>query len=80
MRHLATAFALFICTAFASGTWADTAAPAGDLIDKLQRAQDHAPIYSASCCKTCRKGKACGNSCISKSKSCHKGGGCACDG
>lgn len=33
-----------------------------------------------SCCKVCRAGKACGNSCISRDKECHKGKGCACDG
>ena len=33
-----------------------------------------------ACCKICTKGKACGNSCIQKSKTCHKGKGCACDG
>lgn len=33
-----------------------------------------------ACCKICRKGKACGNSCISQSKDCHKPPGCACDG
>ncbi len=32
------------------------------------------------CCRICHKGKACGNSCISRSKTCHKGPGCACDG
>lgn len=32
------------------------------------------------CCKVCRKGKACGDSCISENKTCHKGSGCACDG
>lgn len=32
------------------------------------------------CCKTCRKGKACGDSCIADEKTCHKGPGCACDG
>ena len=32
------------------------------------------------CCKVCRRGYACGDSCISRSKSCHKGPGCACDG
>ena len=31
------------------------------------------------CCKICRKGKACGNSCISRAKTCHKPRGCACD-
>lgn len=35
---------------------------------------------STPCCKVCRAGKACGNSCISRAKECHKGTGCACDG
>jgi len=34
----------------------------------------------AACCKTCSKGKACGDSCIAREKSCHKPPGCACDG
>ena len=33
----------------------------------------------AQCCKICRKGKACGNSCINKSYTCRKPQGCACD-
>jgi len=33
-----------------------------------------------NCCKICRKGKACGNSCISRSYTCHKPVGCACNG
>ncbi len=32
-----------------------------------------------SCCKTCRAGKACGDSCIAASKACTKGRGCACN-
>lgn len=32
------------------------------------------------CCKICTKGKACGNSCISRSYTCHQPPGCACDG
>lgn len=32
-----------------------------------------------SCCKTCKKGKACGDSCISRREICHKPLGCACD-
>lgn len=32
------------------------------------------------CCKICTKGKACGDTCIARSKTCHKGPGCACDG
>lgn len=32
------------------------------------------------CCKICREGKACGDTCIERSKSCNVGRGCACDG
>lgn len=32
------------------------------------------------CCKVCKKGKACGDTCISRSKTCTKSSGCACDG
>ena len=44
------------------------------------------PTASASnadpleCCKVCRKGKACGDSCIARKKTCTKPPGCACDG
>jgi hypothetical protein len=40
---------------------------------------DGACIPQSECCKVCDKGKACGNSCISRAKNCHKGRGCACD-
>jgi hypothetical protein len=33
-----------------------------------------------TCCKVCRKGKACGNTCIARDKTCTVGPGCACDG
>jgi hypothetical protein len=33
----------------------------------------------SDCCKVCDVGKACGNSCISRSYTCHKGRGCACN-
>jgi len=32
-----------------------------------------------TCCKVCRKGKACGNSCINAAYTCHQPPGCACD-
>ena len=32
------------------------------------------------CCKVCSTGKACGNSCIARWKTCHKGKGSACNG
>ncbi len=41
---------------------------------------DAASITAVACCRVCRKGKACGNSCISRAKTCHKGPGCACNG
>ena len=37
------------------------------------------PTADAACCKICSNGKACGNSCISRKKTCHKPPGCACD-
>jgi len=43
------------------------------------KALNEETIYSQTCCKHCRKGKACGNSCISKSYTCRKGRGCACN-
>ena len=33
-----------------------------------------------NCCKVCRKGKACGDTCIARDKICRVGPGCACDG
>jgi hypothetical protein len=38
------------------------------------------PSQRGACCKICRKGCACGNTCISCSKTCRVGVGCACDG
>lgn len=32
------------------------------------------------CCKICRKGKPCGDTCISKKKACRSPKGCACAG
>lgn len=35
---------------------------------------------TSGCCKVCRQGKACGDTCIAKNEQCTKGAGCACDG
>ena len=40
---------------------------------------DGGNIYTKDCCKTCKGGKACGDSCISIDKTCTKPKGCACD-
>ena len=36
-------------------------------------------IPQSQCCRVCGKGKACGNSCISRRYACRKGRGCACN-
>lgn len=51
-----------------------------DFWSQILDARDGAVVYSAACCKVCRKGKACGDSCISRTYTCRKGVGCACDG
>ena len=50
------------------------------LLRSLGLAEETDVETSAACCKVCKKGKACGDSCIKKSYTCHKGKGCACDG
>lgn len=32
-----------------------------------------------TCCRTCRQGKACGDTCISIDRTCHRAPGCACN-
>lgn len=39
-----------------------------------------AQTFRMGCCKICGKGKACGDSCIARNKTCHKPAGCACNG
>jgi micrococcal nuclease len=36
-------------------------------------------IPASQCCRICRRGKACGSTCISRRYTCWKGRGCACD-
>ena len=36
-------------------------------------------VDRSQCCKVCNKGKACGNTCIARTTSCHIDRGCACD-
>lgn len=39
------------------------------------------PVCAAEgCCKICKAGKACGDSCIARDKACKKEKGCACNG
>jgi competence protein ComEC len=38
-----------------------------------------ADVATDTCCKVCTRGKACGNTCINASYTCHQPPGCACD-
>jgi len=40
--------------------------------------KSHTPPATRTCCKHCNNSRPCGDSCISLSKTCHKGAGCAC--
>lgn len=44
------------------------------------KARMYSSASTAGCCRICTKGMACGDSCISIYKTCHKGVGCACNG
>lgn len=46
---------------------------------QLARSGEPPIILAQACCKMCSKGKACGDTCISRDKNCHVGSGCACD-
>ena len=59
---------------------AEHAPPLG--VEPICTASGHAgaiPADAMDCCKTCRKGKACGDTCIARNKKCTKPPGCACD-
>ena len=65
------------------GLWADAPQQQEPDLEKRPRppvdSSSVGCIPASQCCKVCRKGKACGNSCIRASYTCHKGRGCACD-
>ena len=54
-------------------------APTRTYTAPTQRTISEPAPAARTCCKVCSKGKACGDSCISKSYTCHKPPGCACD-
>jgi len=93
LRTLLTVLALLSLTASAnsetapitvrthSATPFDTSHTGGRLLQSLG-VQDcrHSTPAPLACCKVCSVGKACGDTCISRDKTCHVGPGCACDG
>ncbi len=54
-----------------------TASAPGLALEPASHAIESAP---RECCKICKKGKACGDSCIARDKQCNEPPGCACDG
>jgi hypothetical protein len=57
-----------------------SSAPPSKLLLSLGLSQRSLRSVAQACCKVCRKGKACGDTCISRDKECHVPPGCACDG
>jgi hypothetical protein len=47
-------------------------------VSSLVGGRELVPV-AGMCCSVCTSGKACGNSCISQSSTCHQPPGCACD-
>ena len=67
--------ARFVIAALFAGSLLGMAAPRAP----LSAPEPRSCVPAEECCKVCDKGKACGNSCIRESNTCHKGRGCACD-
>jgi hypothetical protein len=50
------------------------------LFQQIGRGESTTPTVSQACCKICRTGQPCGDTCISREKMCRVGAGCACSG
>jgi hypothetical protein len=48
--------------------------------NEFPSALSRANAVAQQCCKICTTGKACGDTCIARDKTCRVGAGCACDG
>ena len=61
-----------------------TAVGVGFVVDSLLAPPSAAPARTVRparrCCRICSKGKACGNSCIARNRTCRQPAGCACNG
>ena len=77
MRTQLAALAIIALLGFAAAPSLALSASGDSAADAVSYSIDLAP---RECCKICRKGKACGDSCIDRDKKCHKPPGCACDG
>jgi endonuclease YncB( thermonuclease family) len=71
--------------AAALGVWRGAFTAPWDWRHGVRTATDSAPMSdkptgsAGACCRICSSSKACGDACISKTKTCHKSPGCACD-
>jgi len=54
--------------------------PGAALMDGTALDGGSADQIARACCKICRRGKACGDSCINRAYTCHRPPGCACNG
>jgi hypothetical protein len=86
MKRLAVYFAATILIATCALAADSTTQPLGGL-QVFFAAHSNPLIFDGQriepaqqCCKVCHEGKACGNTCIERSDTCHVSGGCACDG
>jgi hypothetical protein len=52
----------------------------GASVPNLTACSDTDSPTGSACCRVCKSGKPCGDSCIARDKTCNKGGGCACAG
>lgn len=77
VRTQLAALAIIALLGFAAAPSLALSASGDSAADAVSYSIDLAP---RECCKICRKGKACGDSCIARDKKCHKPPGCACDG
>ena len=57
------------------GLWAEA-----EPTPRLPAAGTDSCVPRIRCCRVCQKGQACGDACISSSRTCRKGDGCACNG
>lgn len=63
-----------------SDQWLQLYEQYADEIERIENQEKPSGSPGSSCCKVCTSSKACGDSCISKSKTCNVGRGCACNG
>lgn len=94
MRNLLAGIFVLLMLLAAPAGWAEQGDNGSTLVSDLviqpgevedcqvveQGASESENLANSGCCKICTTGKACGDSCISRSYNCTKGRGCACDG